>query len=294
MKVLITGGTGFIGGYLIRSLTQDQHEVAVLTRSKKDSKNRYLNYLQWDGEQMPLGIGLYDVVINLAGASIAGGRWTEAYKKEIKDSRLKATRACVDYINRSPRRPEVFVSASAVGYYGVKQEGVLDENASAGDDFAAEVGELWEAEAAKAKCRTVIPRIGLVLGEDGGMMEKLLPIYQFYLGGKFASGKQGFPWVHVDDIVGGIRFLIDHPEAEGPFNFAAPELVTQSEFSKALANAMNVADIWTIPKFALNLWFGEQSFLFWGGQRISSEKLRTTGYQFRFEKLGPALQSIVD
>ncbi|MEM9986222.1 MAG: TIGR01777 family oxidoreductase [Bacteroidota bacterium] len=294
MKVLITGGTGFIGGHLIRSLTQDQHEVAILTRSKKESKNRYLNYLQWDGVQMPLGIGLYDVVINLAGASIAGGRWTEAYKKEIRDSRINATRACVDYINRSPRPPEVFISASAVGYYGVNQTGLLDEAAPAGDDFAAEVGVIWEAEALKASCRTVIPRIGLVLGEDGGMMEKLLPIYQFYLGGKFASGKQGFPWIHIDDIVGGIRFLIDHAKAEGPFNFAAPELVTQAEFSKALAKAMNVADIWTIPKFALNLLFGEQSFLFWGGQQISSEKLRTAGYQFRFEELGPALQSIVD
>lgn len=182
MKYLITGGTGFIGTYLTRSLLQDEQEVAILTRSQQSSKHRYLTYLQWDGKRMPMGIGLYDVVINLAGASIAGAKWTESYKRKIRQSRLDATRACVEYINHSPNPPQVFVSASAVGIYGVEKDDPVDEEASPGHDFPSEVGVAWEAEAQQANVRTVIPRIGLVLGEDGGLMEKVEPIYRFYLG----------------------------------------------------------------------------------------------------------------
>lgn len=294
MKVLITGGTGFIGSHLVRSLTGDQHEVAVLTRSKKSTKNRYLSYLEWDGKQMPMGIGLYDVVINLAGASIAGGKWTESYKQKIMQSRLDATRACVEYINRSPSTPEVFVSASAVGYYGVKHKGPIDETASAGDDFTGKVGVQWEAEAKKAQCRTVIPRIGLVLGEDGGLMDKVLPIYQLYLGGKFASGQQGYPWIHVQDVVKAIRFLIEKEDAEGPYNLAAPEMVNQATFSHTLAEVLGVKDIWTIPKFALDLLFGEQSILFWGGQKIIPRRLQEAGFEYDFPALREALAEIVD
>lgn len=130
MKYLITGGTGFIGTYLTRSLLQDEQEVAILTRSQQSSKHRYLTYLQWDGKRMPMGIGLYDVVINLAGASIAGAKWTESYKRKIRQSRLDATRACVEYINHSPNPPQVFVSASAVGIYGVEKDDPVDEEAS--------------------------------------------------------------------------------------------------------------------------------------------------------------------
>ncbi len=294
MKVLITGGSGFIGTHLVKSLTADQHQVAVLTRSKKSTKNRYLSYLQWDGKQMPMGIGLYDVVINLAGASIAEGRWTDDRKKEILESRINATQACVEYINNSPNTPEVFISASAVGYYGIEHDHPVDESASPGRDFAAEVVTQWEIEAHKAKCRTVLPRIGLVLGEDGGMMDKMLPIYQLYLGGKFASGKQGFPWIHIQDVVKAIRFLIEEETAEGPYNLAAPEKVDQETFSHTLAKSLEVKDFWTIPKFALDLLFGEQSLLFWGGQFVIPKALEEAQFEFDFPKLRPALDDIVD
>jgi uncharacterized protein len=294
MKFLITGGTGFIGSHLTRSLIQDGHEVAILTRRKKSTKNRYLTYLQWDGKQMPMGIGLYDGVINLAGASIAGGKWTEARKQTIMQSRLDATRACVAYINGSPNPPQVFLSASAVGYYGVAHEGPIDEEASAGDDFAGRVGVQWEAEALKADCRTVIARIGLVLGEDGGLMEKIEPVYRFYLGGKFASGKQGYPWIHIDDIVHSMRFLIDREDAEGPYNLVAPEMVDQETFSHTLAKVMGVRDPWFIPKLVLDLIFGEQSVLFWGGQKVIPRKLQAAGYTFRYPRLAPALAEVVD
>ena len=139
MNILMTGGTGFIGSALVKHLTDAQHHVTVLTRSKNKSngKNRYLAYKTWNGQEMPMGMGLYDAVINLAGSSIAGGRWTEERKQSILQSRLKATRACVDFINQSPRPPEVFISASATGYYGNEHEGKVDESATAGTDFAA-------------------------------------------------------------------------------------------------------------------------------------------------------------
>jgi len=294
MKYLITGGSGFIGTHLVRSLLADEHEVAILSRSKKSSSHRYLTYLKWDGKRMPMGVGLYDVVVNLAGASIAGNKWTEGYKRKIRQSRVDATRACVDYINHSPNPPSVFISASAVGIYGVEHEGPVDESTSPGHDFLAEVGKEWEAEAQKADCRTVMPRIGLVLGEDGGLMEKIEPIYRFYLGGKFANGKQGYPWIHIDDIVGAIRFLVDTETAEGPFNLAAPELITQAQFSHQLAQVMKVWDPWTIPKFALDLLFGEQSLLFWGGQQVIPKKLQAAGYTFKYPTLKPALEDIID
>lgn len=294
MKYLITGGTGFIGTHLTRALLKDEQEVAILTRSKQSSSHRYLTYLQWDGKRMPMGIGLYDVVINLAGASIAGAKWTESYKQKIRQSRIEATQACVEYINHSPNPPQVFVSASAVGIYGVNQSGPVDEQASPGDDFPSAVGIEWEAEAQKADIRTVIPRIGLVLGEDGGLMEKVEPIYRFYLGGKFASGKQGYPWIHIDDVVRAIRFLVDTETAQGPCNLVAPEMIDQATFSHQLAKAMGVWDPWTIPKFALDLLFGEQSLLFWGGQQVIPQKLQDAGFAFTYPALRPALEDIVD
>jgi hypothetical protein len=293
MKYLITGGSGFIGTHLARALIKDQQEVAILSRTKQESSHRYLTYLKWDGKRMPMGIGLYDVLINLAGAGIAGGKWTDAYKQKILQSRLDATKACVEYINLSPSPPQTFISASAVGYYGVAHPGPIDEAAAPGTDFAAEVSVEWEALAMQAKCRTVIPRFGLVLGKDGGLMEKIVPIYRFYLGGKFASGHQGYPWVHIKDVVKAIRFLVDQETATGPYNIAAPETVTQETFSHQLAKAMGVWDPWTIPKFALDLLFGEQSVLFWGGQHILPKKLQAEGFTFDYPSLMPALQEVV-
>jgi len=181
-----------------------------------------------------------------------------------------------------------------VGIYGVENQGPVDESAPAGNDFPSKVGIEWEAEAQKAEIRTVLPRIGLVLGEDGGLMEKVEPIYRFYLGGKFASGKQGYPWIHIDDVVGAIRFLVDTESADGPYNLAAPEMINQETFSHQLAKAMGVWDPWTIPKFALDLLFGEQSLLFWGGQKVIPKKLQAAGFEFKYPALRPALEEIVD
>lgn len=293
MNILITGGSGFIGQHLVATFTKAAHQVTVLTRRKKSTDNRYLTYLEWNGREMPLGIGLYDVVINLAGASIAGARWTEAYKQEILESRVQATRACVHYINRSPKPPQVFLSASAVGYYGFNATGEVTEAAAPGDDFAAEVAQAWEGEAAQARCRTVMMRIAVVLGKGGGALEKMVPIYKAYLGGRFASGKQGFPWIHLDDVAGIMQWLIATETVAGPVNVSAPELVDQATFSAALADALGTKDLFIIPKFALNLIFGESAVLFHGGQWVQPQALVGGGYTFAFPRLTEALADVV-
>jgi uncharacterized protein (TIGR01777 family) len=293
MNYLITGGTGFIGTHLVKSLTGDGHQVTILSRSEKESKDRLISYRQWDGKKMPLGIGLYDGVINLAGAGIADKGWSDDRKKVILESRVNATRACVDYINKSNRKPKVFLSASAVGIYGGDRREKTPEDARAGDDFLAEVCKKWEETALQANCRTVLPRIGIVLGKGGGALEQMKTPYKMWLGGRYGDGKQGFSWIHINDIVGAMRFALENEAVEGPLNLASPGLVNQAEFSEKLAFSLNVMDLMVVPKFALKMIFGERSILFWGGQNAVPEKLQELGYAFSFPELKPALEDLV-
>ncbi len=294
MNILITGGTGFIGGKLVQSLAKDQHTLTILTRSDRTSKNQYISYRTWDGKKMPPAIGLYDVVINLAGAGIADERWSETRKQLILSSRVDVTKACVDYINASPKPPQAFISGSAVGYYGGNAEGEKTEDSPAGEDFLAEVCVKWEEAALKAQCRTVLLRTGVVLGNNGGAFPLMSTAYKFFLGGKFGSGRQGFPWIHIDDEVDAIRFCIDQSELEGPVNLAAPEIVDQKTFSHQLGKALNRPDPFIVPKFMLDAVFGQRSVLFWGGQKVVPQKLKQHGFTFKYPELTPALQSLVD
>ena len=293
MNILITGGTGFIGSFLVPKLIQEGHLVTILTRSEKNSNTPELTYKSWNAREMPMGIGLYDVIINLAGASIAGGRWTKSYKEKIVESRVDATLACVNYINSSPNPPKLFISASAVGYYGVKHEGEIDEKAKVGTDFAAEVCKRWEDEAQKADCRTVIPRIGVVLGEGGGALSQMLPVYKSYLGATLGNGEQGFPWIHIQDVVKALIFIIEHPDLEGPVNLAGPQIIDQEKFSDLLAKTINKKAFFRIPKFALKILFGEQALLFWGGQKVIPRILQREGFRFDFPGVKEALKDIL-
>lgn len=289
MNILITGGSGFIGTKVTESLTADGHQVSILSRKTRQSKNRLVSYLEWDGKQFPLATGIYDVIINLAGASIAGGRWTESYKKKILQSRLDATKACVEFINKSNRPPKVFISASAIGYYGGFPKEVKTEADGPGDDFLADICKQWEAASQTDTCRVVNPRIGVVLGVEGGAYPQMVTPYKFWLGGRFASGKQGFSWIHIDDIVGAIRHAIDDSSVSGPVNLVAPNWVDQATFSEKLAHSLGVMDLMIVPKFGLKLIFGEQAVLFWGGQKVSPKKLREIGYKFKYPDLEEAL-----
>lgn len=295
MNILITGGTGYIGGFLVPRLLEKGHQVSILTRSQKKSKTHGLAYLQWDGKEMPFGIGIFDAIINLAGANIGALPWTEENKKLFRSSRIDATRACVSYINKSPNPPSAFISGSAVGYYGINRKEVVDEFSEAKDDFLGKLSKEWEEEAQKAKCRTVLLRTGVVIGEGSEVTERLKPLYKMYLGGKIASGKQGFPWIHIDDEVGAIIYALENDEMEGPYNLVAPQTINQGEFSKAFAKALGVADIWTIPGFAMSLVFGpEKSGILTGGQKAIPKRLEETGYSFKFLEAQKALEDIFD
>lgn len=293
MNILLTGGTGFIGSYLVPALLNAGHQVTILTRSNKKASKPGLDYLQWNGESMPMGIGLHEVVINLAGASIAQLRWSEKTKQEIMESRVKATQACVRYINQSPTPPKLFISASAVGYYGIEYEDEIDERARPGKDFAAEVCHRWEEEAKAATCRTIRPRIGIVLGQDGGALPQLLTVHRLYLGGNLGSGKQGFPWIHIRDIVNAFLFFLEHESIEGSVNLTAPQIVTQGRFSDTLAKILGTAAPWVVPRFALKLLFGEAALLLYGGQKAIPRKLQQERFPFEYPELEPALKQLV-
>ncbi len=294
MHILITGGAGFIGSHLIRTLSAAGHNFTILSRSNRDSDHPAVRYRAWDGTHIPEpGAAPYDVIINLAGAAIAGPRWTDARKREILESREKSTRACVSYIQAAATPPRVFLSASAVGYYGGDRSDLLTEKELAGKDFPAQVCLAWEKAAEGAPCRTVKMRIGIVLGKDGGAMQQMLPVYRTYLGGRFGSGKQGFPWIHIDDIVGAIRFCIENDNLSGPVNLVAPETVNQATFSARLARSLGRIDPFIVPEFLLKIVMGEQSVLFTGGQRASAQKLIDAGYTFKHPQLDEALADIV-
>ncbi len=292
MKVLMTGGTGFIGSHLVNSLIADEHTVTILSRSDRTSKNRYISYRKWDGKTMPPAIGLYDVVINLAGASIVDERWTESRKELLIESRTGPTKACVDFINRSPNPPKVFITASAVGYYGGNREEEVSESSPSGTDFMAEVCKKWEEAAQPAKCRTVILRTGMVLGKDDGAYPLVSTVYKYFLGGNLGSGRQGFPWIHIEDQVQAIRFCIDNEAINGPVNLAAPEMLDQRQFSKALAKSLNRPAPFIVPQFGLNLLFGERAILFWGGTKVRPKALLDAEYVFRYPELTPALEEL--
>lgn len=293
MNILITGGSGFIGQHIAHAYAAEGHAVTLLSRSERKSDSRYISWRAWNGREMPPAIGLYDVIINLAGAGITDEAWTEARKKEILESRLLATRACVEYINRSTRKPSVFISASAIGYYGVENPAELDETAPAGSDFLAEVCRQWEAAAAGAKCRTVIARIGIVLGKEGGALPQLKSIYKKWLGGRLGSGQQGFSWIHIDDLVGAIRFAALNDSLQDPINLVSPQPLSQSKFSEALASAMHVMDLAFAPKWLLNRIFGKRGIMLWGGQFVRPQRLLDAGYSFRHPELKAALKGLV-
>jgi len=294
MNILIAGGTGFIGNNLIQKLATEKHSVMVLSRSAKTSTNPFISYRQWNGKEMPLAIGLYDVVINLVGASIAEKAWTDEYKQELRESRLLATAACVKYINGSIRKPKVFLNASAIGYYGGDAPQEADENTAAGTDFMATLCKDWEDAAKTAACRTVLMRISVVLGKEGGAIKEMLPIYKMGLGGKFASGAQGWSWIHIEDLTNAMIWLMEKAEIQGAVNLAAPKWETQLSFSRALAKAVSRPHLFVVPKFGLKMIFGERAILFWGGQKVVPKKLLENGFVFQYGELEAALKSVVN
>ena len=299
MKILITGGTGFVGTQLTSRLIQDGHEMTILSRSAKRSGElpRGISYLHGDPTQKGLwqeAIKNHDAVINLAGASIFA-KWTEKHKKAIRESRVSTTRNIVEGMPSHPPKPFTLFSTSAVGYYGFCGDEELTEESPHGEDFLARMAVEWEGEALKAKdkgARVVITRFGIVLGEKGGALSQMIPLFKKYIGGPIGSGRQWFSWVHINDLAEAFAFLMKHPEISGPVNLCAPNPVRNKDLAKALGKVLNRPSFMPAPGFLVKLVLGEFGSVILEGQRVIPRMLLQNGFVFKYPDIYTALQSI--
>lgn len=292
--LLITGGTGFVGSHLVPDLVADGWQVEVLTRDAAKARRTLpaavVPIESLDQASTP------EAIINLAGENLADGRWSDDRKQEMRESRLRITRDLVAFIGRCDVPPKTLISGSAVGYYGARGEEILDESKAAGDEFQSRLCADWEAEARKAEAhgvRVCFVRTGIVLGAGEGALAQMITPFKFGLGGHFGSGEQYMPWIHINDEVGAIRFLLGRTEASGAFNLAAPNPVTNREFTDTLARVLHRPSFAWVPGPALKVMVGEMSHLLLTGQRAVPTALEAAGYDFEFYQLEPALSDLV-
>jgi hypothetical protein len=293
MKVVVAGGSGFLGGALRQALLADGHAVANLTRR---TTPRAPDDIAWIPNGTAAGewvkaIDGVDAVVNLAGEGIADARWTEARKRALIDSRLAATRSLVAAIARAAAPPSVFVSASGIGFYGPHGDELVTEATPAGNDFLAGVCVQWEREAEQAASltRVAIVRTGMVLHPEGGALGKMLLPFRIGVGGPIASGTQWTPWIHRADWVDLVRWMLAEPAARGAYNGSAPEPVRNAEFARALGRAVRRPAFIPVPAFALRMLLGEMAEILLTGQRAVPARVIEAGFRFRFQKLDDAL-----
>lgn len=306
MKIIITGGTGLIGRALAADLAADQHQVIVLSRKSAADKvlPAGVRAVVWDGKSSKgwaQEVEDAEAIVNLAGESIAGEtpskiRWTAERKKRILESRLNAGRAVVEAVTQAVHKPAVVVQSSAVGYYGPSLRPAFAEEAPAGSDFLAEVCKAWEASTQKVEelgVRRVVIRTGVVLSKNGGALPLQMLPFLFFAGGMIGSGKQGYPWIHIQDEIRAIRFLIENPFASGVFNLTAPQMVNNAEFSKALGKALNRPSLIPAPAFVFRLAFGEAATILVDGQLPEPKRLMQSGFQFSYTDAQAALRDLL-
>ena len=293
MKIVVAGGTGFIGEPLVQRLVARGDDVTVLTRNP--AKVEAGRGVQWDGRTQGAwsnDVANADVVINLAGENISEGRWTEERKRRLVDSRLNATNALVQALRANP----TFISASAIGIYGDRGDETLDESSSRGDGFLADLVEKWEAAAREAEsiARLVIIRFGIVLAPDGGALKKLLLPFKLGAGGPIGNGKQWMSWIDRDDVLRLAEWAIDHSGAHGVYNATAPEPVRNRELARELGRALHRPAIVPAPAFALRLMFGrmaDEALL--AGQRVLPRHAINDGFAFTHATLADALAALL-
>ncbi|HVT08255.1 MAG TPA: TIGR01777 family oxidoreductase [Polyangia bacterium] len=302
LTVAITGATGLIGTAVAASCARDGMRVAALVRNTARAADRLAGATlhAWDatsGLPPEAALAGADAVVNLVGEPIAEGRWTDARKKQLRDSRVVATRALVDGLRGLATRPRVLISASGTGYYGDRGDEILTETSPPGTGFIAELARDWEAEALKAEelgVRVVILRNGVVLAREGGILKKLLPPFRLGLGGKIGSGAQWMPWIHLEDEIGLIRHAIAHESVRGALNIVAPEPATNAEFVRAMGEALGRPTAFTAPAFALRLAFGTMTDeVLLASQRVMPVRTLETGYTFRHPLLREALTQLL-
>jgi uncharacterized protein (TIGR01777 family) len=302
MRILITGATGFIGSHLVRRLLADGHAVVALTRNVQGARRVLPGGCEcraWKPAATPKAAVLEgaDAVVHLAGAGIADQRWTAARKQAIRESRVAGTRALVRALAVLPpaARPATLIAASAIGFYGERGDEQLDEAAAAGTDFLAEVCEGWEREAVAAEelgVQVAVIRIGVVLGKDGGALQKMLLPFRLGLGGRLGSGRQWMSWIHVDDLVRLFAHAIEHADVRGVLNGVAPAPVTNAEFTAALGRALHRPAVLPVPALGLRLALGEMSAMLLASQRVLPRAAQRFGFTFRYPEIGPALTDL--
>ena len=294
MNILITGGTGFIGSTITKFFLQQNNYITILSRgrSKVLKPVRVIESINQINTNEKINI-----IINLAGSSI-NKKWNKTYKEILISSRVEVTKSLITLIKALKEKPDLLISASAIGYYGTQNNKYLDETSSYIDDFTHELCNLWELEAQKAQelgVRTCITRLGVVLGKNGGVLEKILPLFKLGLGGNIGSGKQFFSWIHVDDVIGIFNFLISNKEQKGIYNLTSPSPTTNSQFTKALSRTLKRPDFFTVPSFLIKMVFGEMGDkLLLNGSAVYPKKLLDNGYEFKFKSIESALKNITD
>ena len=300
MKIVITGATGMIGSLLVERLATRFDTVLVLLSRKPAQEFPVANrqWLAWQpgaSGEWQRAIDGADAVINLAGEPIAGKRWSPRQKLILRSSRIEATQSLVEAIGKSKVKPKTLISASAVGYYGPHGDERLNEDSKPGDDFLSRLCVDWENEAKKAESfgvRVSVLRTGIVLAKGAGALQKMVPPFKLFAGGPLGSGLQWMPWIHLDDEVGLIEFLLDRADARGPFNGTAPNPVTMAEFSQALGRALNRPSWASVPPSVLALMLGEMADMLLTGQRAIPDAALKLGYQFKYPHLADALSAL--
>ncbi len=305
MKIFFTGGTGFVGSYFTKRFLEKGHEVTVLTRSLGKSREGRQGAVHWvEGDSVKPGkwqdaVAGHDAVINLAGAGIFTP-WTNSARKMIEESRIFTTRNVADAIGRAGGGGSItLLSTSAVGYYGGHlDDRILDENSPPGKDFLAGLGVKWEQEALRAEesgARVALCRFGIVLGRNGGALSRMLPAFKRYLGSHIGSGRQWFPWIHLEDLFRIAEFLLEKSDIKGPFNCTAPNPVTNKDFGKALARALGTSVVLPgVPALVIKMALGDFSEVILKGQRAVPRRLLDAGFEFQFPHIDTALADLLN
>lgn len=290
MRLLVTGGTGLIGSALIKSLKQE-HSVVALSR-RPEVAQKQLGVTAISDLSSLSNLNGFDGIINLAGEPIADKRWSSRQKLKIQQSRFNLTQQLATLINKSDK-VKVLISASAIGYYGRQgSEPINESEQNCYPEFSHSLCAQWEALAQQANCRVCTTRIGIVLAEKGGALKKMLPPFKLGLGGPVASGEQYMSWIHIDDIVSAIEFLLNSPDASGPFNLTAPQPVSNQIFSRALASRLYRPCLFRVPQVSLRLMFGEMADLLIFGQNVVPKRLEEQGFHFQYRNIDEALAAL--
>jgi uncharacterized protein len=306
-KVVIAGGSGFIGQYLTQKLASSGYEVVILSRSPHSYNGIFpARTVFWDGAS--LGEWAKEIenalaIINLAGESIAGeklptilfGRWTPKKKDAIIRSRVLSGKVLTEAVENANNKPDVFIQASGIGFYGTEGTQILEEDDPPGSDFLAGVSQEWERSSLGVEAlgvRRAVIRSGVVLGAHGGILPLIALPIRLFLGGRLGSGKQPFPWIHIVDEVDAIQFLMENPACRGAYNFVAPEIKTSAQFSQILAGVLHRPFYLPVPAFILRLLLGEKSVLVLKGQNAAPRNLLDAGFHFRFTEAEAAIKAI--